>query len=111
MVLILNCDKIVFGMFMVVVRVNILVILISGGFMFVGKIGDKVCDFNFVFEGVGVYFVGKIFEEDLYVLEENVCFGCGLCFGMFIVNIMNCLSEVLGFVFFGNGIILVVMVV
>lgn len=109
MVLIPNCDKIVPGMLMAAARVNIPAILISGGPMLAGKIGDKVCDLNSVFEGVGAYSAGKISEEDLYALEENACPGCGSCSGMFTANTMNCLSEALGLALPGNGTIPAVM--
>lgn len=109
MVLIPNCDKIVPGMLMAAARVNIPAILISGGPMLAGKIGDRVCDLNSVFEAVGAYSAGKISEEELYALEENACPGCGSCSGMFTANTMNCLSEALGLALPGNGTIPAVM--
>ncbi|AZT91075.1 dihydroxy-acid dehydratase [Caldicellulosiruptor changbaiensis] len=109
MVLIPNCDKIVPGMLMAAARVNIPSILISGGPMLAGKVDNKVCDLNSVFEAVGAYSAGKITDEELFALEENACPGCGSCSGMFTANTMNCLSEVLGMALPGNGTIPAVM--
>ncbi|WP_039766767.1 MULTISPECIES: dihydroxy-acid dehydratase [unclassified Caldicellulosiruptor] len=109
MVLIPNCDKIVPGMLMAAARVNIPSILISGGPMLAGRVDNKVCDLNSVFEAVGAYSAGKITDEELFALEENACPGCGSCSGMFTANTMNCLSEVLGMALPGNGTIPAVM--
>ncbi|WAM31184.1 dihydroxy-acid dehydratase [Caldicellulosiruptor naganoensis] len=109
MVLIPNCDKIVPGMLMAAARVNIPSILISGGPMLAGRIDNKVCDLNSVFEAVGAYSAGKITDEELFALEENACPGCGSCSGMFTANTMNCLSEALGLALPGNGTIPAVM--
>jgi len=104
-----NCDKIVPGMLMAAVRLNIPVIFISGGPMKAGRIstGEKV-DLISVFEGVGEYKVGKINSEKLKELENNGCPSCGSCSGMFTANSMNCLMEALGLALPGNGTILAI---
>jgi len=109
MVLIPNCDKIVPGMLMAAARVNIPSIVISGGPMLAGRLGEKAIDLNTVFEGVGAFSSGNISEDDLLNLENNACPGCGSCSGMFTANSMNCLSEVLGLALPGNGTILAVL--
>ena len=50
-----NCDKIVPGMLMGALRINIPAIYISGGPMFAGKLNKKTIDLITVFEGVGEY--------------------------------------------------------
>ncbi|MCK9209887.1 MAG: dihydroxy-acid dehydratase [Ignavibacteriaceae bacterium] len=107
MVCIPNCDKIVPGMLMAAVRVNIPTIFISGGPMKAGKTpsGKKV-DLISVFEGVGEYQSGKINDEQLTELENYGCPSCGSCSGMFTANSMNCLMEALGMALPGNGSIL-----
>ncbi len=107
MVCIPNCDKIVPGMLMAAVRVNIPTIFISGGPMKAGKTpsGKKV-DLISVFEGVGEYQSGKINDEQLNELENFGCPSCGSCSGMFTANSMNCLMEALGMALPGNGSIL-----
>jgi len=104
-----NCDKIVPGMLMAALRVNIPTIFISGGPMKAGvdKKGNKI-DLVSVFEGVGKYKAGTINDEELNDLEDNGCPTCGSCSGMFTANSMNCLMEALGLALPGNGTILAV---
>ena len=104
LVLIPNCDKIVPGMLMGALRVNIPTIVVSGGAMAAGKTETgQASDLISVFEGVGSYRAGKIDEEELTLLEESACPTCGSCSGMFTANSMNCLTEVIGLGLPGNG--------
>ncbi|HIC87821.1 MAG TPA: dihydroxy-acid dehydratase [Anaerolineae bacterium] len=104
-----NCDKIVPGMLMAAMRLNIPTIFVSGGPMKAGVTpGGKVVDLITIFEGVGAYKAGKITLEELKELEDYGCPGCGSCSGMFTANSMNCLSEALGMALPGNGTILAV---
>lgn len=109
MICIPNCDKIVPGMLMAAVRVDIPTIFISGGPMKSGKLptGEKV-DLISVFEGVGKYSTGEINDEKLKLLENYSCPSCGSCSGMFTANSMNCLCEALGLALPGNGTILAI---
>ncbi|MCM8769089.1 MAG: dihydroxy-acid dehydratase [Candidatus Omnitrophica bacterium] len=104
LVLVASCDKIVPGMLMALLRLNLPGIFISGGPMLAGQLpsGKKV-DLISVFEGVGRFSTGEIDESDLKEIEECACPGCGSCSGMFTANSMNCLSEVLGLALPGNG--------
>lgn len=104
-----NCDKIVPGMLMGAVRVNVPTIFISGGPMKAGVTpsGEKV-DLISVFEGVGKFSTGQIDEKELKELENFGCPTCGSCSGMFTANSMNCLMEALGMALPGNGSILAV---
>ena len=103
LVFIPNCDKIVPGMLMAMLRLNIPSIIISGGPMLPGKFDGKTVDLITVFEGVGKVRSGSMSEEDLERMEECACPGCGSCAGMFTANSMNCLSEALGLALPGNG--------
>ena len=104
MICITNCDKIVPGMIMGAVRVNIPTIFISGGPMAAGKTPDgKMVDLISVFEGVGAYQAGAIDEDQLKELENYGCPTCGSCSGLFTANSMNCLLEVLGLALPYNG--------
>ncbi len=104
MVCITNCDKIVPGMTMAALRVDIPTIIVSGGPMAAGKTPDgTVVDLVSVFEGVGAYKAGKINAERLKTLEDFGCPTCGSCSGMFTANSMNCLLEVLGLALPFNG--------
>lgn len=107
LVFIPNCDKIVPGMLMAAVRLNLPSIFISGGPMLAGRLsgnnGIKKVDVNSVFEAVGMVAKGKMSQEELERLEEVACPGCGSCAGMFTANTMNCLTEALGIGLPGNG--------
>jgi len=103
LVMIPNCDKIIPGMMMAALRLNIPAILISGGPMLAGHVGGKPVDLISVFEGVGALKAGQISLGELEELEDNACPGCGSCAGMFTANSMNCLVEALGLGLPGNG--------
>jgi dihydroxy-acid dehydratase len=103
LVLVTNCDKIIPGMLMAALRLNIPAIMISGGPMLAGRYQGKEVDLITVFEGVGAVQAGKICEDELKELAECACPGCGSCAGMFTANSMNCLSEALGMALPGNG--------
>lgn len=103
LVLVPNCDKIVPGMMMATLRVNIPAIVISGGPMLAGRYLGKDVDLITVFEGVGKVKAKRISKEELKSLEECACPGCGSCAGMFTANSMNCLTEALGLGLPGNG--------
>ena len=105
-----NCDKIVPGMLIGALRVNIPTIFASGGPMAPGKhpTTGKDTDLNSVFEAVGAQNVSKITTKELEAVEETSCPGCGSCSGMFTANSMNCLYEALGLALPGNGTILAI---
>ncbi len=103
LVLIPNCDKIVPGMMMAAMRLNIPSIVVSGGPMLKGRLRGKPVDLISVFEGVGKVAGGLMDEEELSHLEFSACPGPGSCSGMFTANSMNCLSEALGIALPGNG--------
>jgi dihydroxy-acid dehydratase len=104
MVCIPNCDKIVPGMLLASMRVNIPTIFVSGGAMKAGVTPEgETIDLISVFEGVGAYSAGKIDEKRLTTLEKFACPSCGSCSGMFTANSMNCLMEALGLALPFNG--------
>jgi len=107
LVFIPNCDKIIPGMLMAAVRLNLPAIFISGGPMLAGRLsgsnGLKQVDLSSVFEAVGKVTKGEMSQEELEQLEEIACPGCGSCAGMFTANTMNCLTEALGMGLPGHG--------
>lgn len=107
LVFITNCDKIIPGMLMGAVRLNLPSIFISGGPMLAGhlptKDGFRDVDLISVFEAVGRVAKGEITQQELEKLEEIACPGCGSCAGMFTANTMNCLTEAMGMGLPGNG--------
>lgn len=107
MICIPNCDKIVPGMLMGALRVNVPTIFVSGGPMKAGKLEDgTILDLNSAFEAVGAFAEGKIDEKRLHEIECNACPGGGSCSGMFTANSMNTLCEAMGVALPGNGTIL-----
>jgi len=103
LVLIPNCDKIVPGMIMAAVRMDIPAVVCSGGPMMSGLVGGEETSLSKMFEAVGAYKAGLIDEDGLLEYEENVCPGCGSCSGMYTANSINCLAEAVGIALPGNG--------
>ena len=103
LVFIPNCDKIVPGMLMAAVRLNVPSIFISGGPMLAGHWKGKSVDLSSIFMAVGRVVRGEMNEMELKELEEVACPGRGSCAGMFTANTMNCLCEALGIALSGNG--------
>ena len=107
MIAIPNCDKIVPGMIMGAIRVDVPTVFVSGGPMAKGytKDGEPI-DLATVFEGVGKFETGEISADELSDLECNACPSGGSCSGMFTANSMNTLMEAMGIALPGNGTIL-----
>jgi dihydroxy-acid dehydratase len=103
-----NCDKIVPGMLMAAMRLDIPTIFCSGGPMAAGKSTKtgKTIDLIDVFYGVARFSGNLIGADELKDLEDHGCPTCGSCSGMFTANSMNCLCEALGLALPGNGTIL-----
>ncbi|MBU2601499.1 MAG: dihydroxy-acid dehydratase [Actinobacteria bacterium] len=103
LVLIPNCDKIVPGMVIGAARLDVPVVVVSGGPMLAGDFRGKKVDLKDVFEAVGQYFTGAIDADDLAELEESACPTCGSCAGLFTANSMSCLTEILGLALPGDA--------
>lgn len=105
-VLVPNCDKIVPGMLMGAIRVNIPTVVVSGGPMESGVVNGKKASLSTMFEAVGAVGAGKMSLSELKEMENKCCPGCGSCCGMYTANSMNCLLEALGIALPGNGTVL-----
>lgn len=103
LVLVPNCDKIVPGMVMGALRVNLPAVVVSGGPMLNGYACGKKISLSDMFEAAGAVTSGKMSEEELSEYENNACPTCGSCSGMFTANSMNCVMEAAGFALKGNG--------
>lgn len=104
LVFIPNCDKIVPGMLMAALRLNIPSIFVSGGPMMPGRLKDGTkTTLSNAFEFVGKAGRNECSEEEIMDVEDNSCPGCGSCAGMFTANSMNCMTEVIGLGLPGNG--------
>ena len=107
MIAIPNCDKIVPGMIMGALRVDVPTVFVSGGPMKKGHTKDGVpIDLATAFEAVGKFESGEMTEEELHDIECNACPSGGSCSGMFTANSMNTLMEAMGIALPGNGTIL-----
>ena len=103
LVFIPNCDKIVPGMIMAALRVNVPSVFCSGGPMMPGKANGHQVALTDAFEAPGAVKAGKMTEAEADEIVEHACHGCGSCAGMFTANSMNCLTEILGLGLPGNG--------
>lgn len=103
LVLVPNCDKIVPGMLLGALRINIPTVVCSGGPMMSGLVDGVETSLSKMFEAVGARKAGLIDDEKLCEFENNTCPGCGSCSGMYTANSMNCLCEGLGIALPGNG--------
>lgn len=103
LVLVPNCDKIVPGMLMGALRLNIPAVVCSGGPMMSGLVDGVETSLSKMFEAVGARKADIIDDEGLLEFEQNTCPGCGSCSGMYTANSMNCLCEALGIALPGNG--------
>lgn len=103
LVLVPNCDKIVPGMVMGAVRLDIPAVVCSGGPMMSGLVDGTEASLSKIFEAVGARKAGIIDDAGLEEYEQNICPGCGSCSGMYTANSMNCLCEAIGIALPGNG--------
>ena len=98
-----NCDKIIPGMLLGAIRLDLPCAFVSGGPMLAGRRAGGKLSLSSMFEAVGAYASGKIGENELHEFECTACPSCGSCSGMFTANSMNCLLEALGMALPGNG--------
>lgn len=103
LVLVPNCDKIVPGMLLGAIRLNLPTVVVSGGPMLAGKVGCNEVSLSKMFEAVGARKADIIDDTELYEMENKCCPSCGSCSGMYTANSMNCLCEALGIALTGNG--------
>jgi dihydroxy-acid dehydratase len=102
-VLVPSCDKIVPGMVMAAVRMNVPALICSGGPMLAGLVDGEEVSLSKIFEAVGARKANLIDDEKMEEYEQGVCPGCGSCAGMYTANSMNCLCEAIGIALPGNG--------
>jgi len=103
LVMITNCDKIVPGMLIAAMRLNIPTVVVSGGPMLAGDVRGEKLGVDSVFEAVGAFQTGKLKQEELELIETCACPSAGSCSGLYTANSMNCLTEALGMGLPGNG--------
>jgi dihydroxy-acid dehydratase len=95
-VLLGTCDKIVPGMLMAALRMNVPCIVVTGGPMLPGRLDNKDITLITAFEGVGGVQAGRLSAGELKRIEDACCPGCGSCQGLYTANTMACMTEALG---------------
>ncbi len=103
LVLVPSCDKIVPGMVMAAARLDLPTVVVTGGPMLAGRLGEETLDLSSAFMAVGAARKGEMSEEEVECIERACCPGCGSCAGMFTANTMGCMCEALGIALPGNG--------
>lgn len=103
LVLVPSCDKIVPGMLMGALRVNVPTVVCTGGPMLAGHVKGEEVSLSKIFEAVGARKANIIDDKDLEEFEQGVCPGCGSCAGMYTANSISCLCESMGIALPGNG--------
>lgn len=103
LVMVTNCDKIIPGMAMSALELNVPTVILSGGPMLPGNYRGRRADLSTIFEGVGKSIAGEMSDADMAEMERSVCPTCGSCAGMFTANTMNCVMEAIGLALPGNG--------
>ena len=100
-----NCDKVVPGMLMAALRLNIPTVFVSGGPMEAGTtvLADGTVKSTDLIDVMYATADDSVSDEELLNYEKTVCPTCGSCAGMFTANSMNCLCEALGIALPGNG--------
>jgi dihydroxy-acid dehydratase len=96
MVGISGCDKTNPGVVMALSRLNIPGLVLYGGSIAPGHLGDRDLTIQDVFEAVGAYGRGKMTAEQLKAVEDTACPGAGACGGQFTANTMSTVMEFLG---------------
>ena len=103
LVLVCACDKIIPGMIMGALRLDIPFIVVTGGPMLPGNHRGTRVDVQNIAECAGQVIAGTLDSEVYCQYENEVCPTCGSCQGMFTANSMACMAEMLGIALPGTG--------
>jgi dihydroxy-acid dehydratase len=103
MITLVGCDKTLPAAGMALLRMNIPGLLVYGGSILPGRLGDRDLTIQDVYEAVGAHAAGKITDEELKEIEDFACPGAGACGGQFTANTMAMAMEFCGLAAFGSG--------
>ena len=103
LVLVCGCDKIIPGMIMGALRVNVPFIVVTAGPMLPGHYKGERVDVQSIAECAGQVIAGTLDSDTYVAYEDEVCPTCGSCQGMFTANSMACMTEILGVSLPGTG--------
>ena len=91
-----GCDKNMPGALMAMGRLNRPSIMVYGGTIQAGRLGEKTLDVVSAFQSYGEFLCGKIDDTERKAIIKNACPGAGACGGMYTANTMAAAIEALG---------------
>ena len=91
-----GCDKNMPGCLIAMGRLNRPSLMVYGGTIKPGYIGDQTLDVVSAFQSYGEFLAGRITEEQRQHIVRNSCPGAGACGGMYTANTMASAIEALG---------------
>ena len=103
MIMMATCDKVVPGMIMGALRVNIPTVVFTGGYMAAGHYQGKMLTLTHTKQAYAAYVAGEMSREDYKEVVKNACPTPGACPFMGTANTMSSMAEILGFSPHGNG--------
>ena len=98
-----GCDKNMPGCLMAMARLNRPSLMIYGGTIRPGVLGDRKLDIVSAFEAYGQWIAEEINEDELREVLRNACPGAGACGGMYTANTMAAAIETLGMTLPGSS--------
>ena len=105
LVCLVGCDKTVPAALMAAARVDRPAVVLSGGPMLAGRLGERRITIQDVWEALGAHERGRASRADLDVMERTACPGAGYCAGNFTANTMAIVVDLLGLGIVGDGLI------
>lgn len=103
MIIMATCDKVVPGMIMGALRVDIPTVMLTGGYMAAGHYKGKMLTLTHTKQAYAAYIAGDMSEEDYKGIVRNACPTPGACPFMGTANTMCAMAEVLGLSPHGNA--------
>src|SRR5712691_9376024 len=103
LVTVVACDKTIPAGAMALLRMNVPGVLLYGGSIMPGRLGDRELTIQDVYEAVGAHVAGKITDEERRAIEDFACPGAGACGGQFTANTMALATEFLGLAAMGTA--------
>lgn len=103
MIMLGTCDKVVPGMLMGALRVNIPTVMFTGGYMAPGNYNGKMITLTHTKQAYAAYVAGDISREDYKAIVKNACPTPGACPFMGTANTMCATAEILGLSPHGNA--------
>jgi dihydroxy-acid dehydratase len=91
-----GCDKNMPGCIMAMARLNRPSLMVYGGTIRAGHLGDKKLDVISAFQSYGEFLAGNIDEPRRREIVSHSCPGAGACGGMYTANTMASAVEALG---------------